>query len=287
MEARAKINLTLEVFGTRADGFHDLRSLVVPVSLADEVTVRPANEVTLRVTEAVAGVAGRIGPAADNLAVRAVQLMQRVSGRTDGVAIDLVKRIPIGSGLGGGSADAAAVLHGLNDLWRLHVPNEELARLAAELGSDVPAQTLGGLTLMEGRGERVTRERTPGPVLHLVLAFPGDFVSTAKVYANVIPQLTNGGQIVDNMRRALSGGDVMAVAAALYNGLSLAAEALCPAIARARAALQAAGALGVSMSGSGSCVFGLARDAADAQRVAKNLVGTGLMALPAHTCPVM
>ena len=108
MEARAKINLTLEVFGTRADGFHDLRSLVVPVSLADEVTVRPANEVTLRVTEAVAGEAGRIGPAADNLAVRAVQLMQRVSGRTDGVAIDLVKRIPIGSGLGGGSADAAA-----------------------------------------------------------------------------------------------------------------------------------------------------------------------------------
>ena len=287
MEARAKINLTLEVFDKRADGFHDLRSLVVPISLADEVTVRSANEVTLRVTEAVSGVADQIGPAANNLAVRAVQLMQRVSGRADGVAIDLVKRIPIGSGLGGGSADAAAVLHGLNALWRLRISDEELARLSAELGSDVPAQTLGGLTLMEGRGERVTRERTPGSVLHLVLAFPGEFVSTAKVYANVIPQLTNGGEIVDNMRHALSGGDAMAVAEALYNGLSPAAEALCPAIARARAALRAAGALGVSMSGSGSCVFGLARDAADAQRVAKNLVGTGLMVLPVHTCPVM
>ena len=287
MEARAKINLTLEVFGKRADGFHDLRSLVVPISLADEITLRPSEEITLRVTEAVSGVADQIGPTANNLAVRAVQLMQRVSGRTDGVAIDLVKRIPIGSGLGGGSADAAAVLHGLNDLWRLHISDEELAHLAAELGSDVPVQTLGGLTLMEGRGERVTRERTPGPILHLVLAFPGDFVSTAKVYANVIPQLTNGGQIVDNMRHALSGGDARTVAAALYNGLTSAAEALCPAIARARAALRAAGALGVSMSGSGSCVFGLARDAADARRVAKNLAGTGLMALPAHTCPVM
>ena len=287
MEARAKINLTLEVFDRRADGYHDLRSLVVPISLADDVTIRPANEVTLRVTEAVSGASDQIGPTANNLAVRAVRLMQRVSGRADGVSIDLVKSIPIGSGLGGGSADAAAVLHGLNDLWRLHIPDEELAGLAAELGSDVPAQTLGGLTLMEGRGERVTRERTPGPVLHLVLAFPGDFVSTAKVYANVIPQLTNGGQIVDNMRHALSGGDARTVVAALYNGLSSAAEALCPAIARARAALRTAGALGVSMSGSGSCVFGLARDAADAQRVAKNLAGAGLMAFPVHTCPVM
>ena len=287
MEARAKINLTLEVFDRRADGYHDLRSLVVPISLADEVTLRPADAVTLRVTEAASGMADWIGPAANNLAVRAAQLMQRVSGRSDGVAIDLVKRIPIGSGLGGGSADAAAVLHGLNELWRLDVPCVELARLSAELGSDVPAQTLGGLVLMEGRGERVTRERTPGPVRHLVLAFPGEFVSTAKVYANVIPQLTNGGQIVDNMRHALSGGDAAAVAAALCNGLSSAAEALCPAIARVRAAVRMAGALGVSMSGSGSCVFGLARDAADARRVAKNLVGMGLTAFPVHTCPVM
>ena len=287
MEARAKINLTLEVFDRRADGYHDLRSLVVPISLADEVILRPAKEVTLRVTEAVSGVADQIGPTADNLAVKAAQLMRRVSGRTDGVAIDLVKRIPIGSGLGGGSADAAAVLHGLNDFWHLDISDEELANLSMELGSDVPAQTLGGLTLMEGRGERVTRESMPGLVLHLVLAFPGEFVSTAKVYANVIPQLTNGGQIVDNMRRALLGGDAEAVAAALYNGLSSAAEALCPEITRARAALRTAGALGVSMSGSGSCVFGLARDAADAQRVAKNLAGIGLTAFPVHTCPVM
>ena len=287
MEARAKINLTLEVFGKRADGFHGLRSLVVPISLADEITLRPSEEITLRVTEAVSGVADQIGATANHLAVRAVRLMQRVSGRTEGVAIDLVKRIPIGSGLGGGSADAAAVLHGLNDLWRLRIPAEDLACLAAELGSDVPVQTLGGLTLMEGRGERVTRERTPGPILHLVLAFPGDFVSTAKVYANVIPQLTNGGQIVDNMRRALSGGDVRTVAAALYNGLSPAAESLCPAIARARAALRAAGALGVSIRVCVIYIFRIARDAADARRVAKNLAGTSLMACPFHTCPVM
>ena len=287
MEARAKINLTLEVFGKRADGYHDIRSLVVPISLADEIALGPSEEIALRVTEAVSGMACRIGPKEDNLVVRAARLLRRVSGRADGVAIDLVKRIPIGSGLGGGSADAAAVLHGLNALWRLDIPCAELTRLSAELGSDVPALMLGGMALMEGRGERVTREAVSGPPLHLVLAFPGAFVSTAEVYAHCVPQLTNGGKILDNMRRALSGGDATAVAAALFNGLASAAEALCPAIAHARAALLAAGALGVSMSGSGSCVFGLVRDAADAQSVAKKLAGAGLTALPAHTCPVM
>ena len=287
MEARAKINLTLEVFGRRADGYHDIRSLVVPISLADEVTLLPSKDISLRVTEAVSGLASRIGPADDNLAIRAARLLRRVSGRTDGVAIDLVKRIPIGSGLGGGSADAAAVLHGLNALWRLDIPCAELARMAVELGSDVPALTLGGMVLMEGRGERVTRETVCGPVLHLVLAFSGAFVSTSQVYAHCVPQLTNGGGIVDNMRHAISGGDLAAVAEALHNGLASAAEAICPEIDKARVALLAAGALGVSMTGSGSCVFGLARDAADAQRVAANLAETGLKAVPACTCPVM
>ena len=140
---------------------------------------------------------------------------------------------------------------------------------------------------MEGRGERVTREAGAAPILHLVLAFPGAFVSTADVYAHCVPQLTNGGQIVDNMRHALLGGDVTAVAAALCNGLTSAAETLCPAIARTRKALLAAGALGVSMSGSGSCVFGLARDAAEALRIAENLSGADMTAVPVHTCPVM
>ena len=286
MLARAKINLTLEILGVRPDGYHDLRSLVVPVSLADELTFRPADEVTLRVQSALPGMTTLLPPPERNLAIRAVRLMQRVSGRGDGLAVELVKRIPVGAGLGGGSADAAAVLNWLNGHWRVGMSRMELAALGAELGSDVPALTLGGTVLMEGRGERVSAE-PPGPALQLVLAFPGVAASTAAVYDRCIPQLTNGGQIVDNMRRALSGGDATAVAAALQNGLAAAAEALHPEIARTREALQAAGALGVAMSGSGSCVFGVVRAEEEARALAQRLARMGIAACPAHTCPVM
>ena len=286
MYARAKVNLTLEILGVRADGYHDIRSIVAPVSLADDVTLEPADDIALSI-HASRGVLEHMGPKEDNLAFRAAQLMRDVAGRRDGVAITLVKNIPVGSGLGGGSADAAAVLNGLNEMWKMGLSREAIADIGADLGSDVPALTLGGTVLMEGRGERVVREH-PCPMMHLVLAFPGVFVSTASVYASCgIALLTNGGQIVDNMRRAFSGGDVTAVAAALHNGLTAAAEALHPEIARAREAMQAAGALGVSMTGSGSCVFGLARDSSHASAIARVISGAGLTARPVHTCPVM
>ena len=286
MEARAKINLTLEVFGVRTDGYHDIRSLVMPISMADEIAFHPADSMALHVESSETVDISQIGPVESNLAFRAASLLKHATGCRKGVLIVLDKRIPIGSGLGGGSADAAAVLNGLNTFWELGVPRVELVRLGAELGSDVPALALGGSVLMEGRGERVASE-PPGPVFHLVLVFSGVPVSTAEIYAHCIPGLTTGGQIVDNMRHALSIGDATAVAAALHNGLADAAEALHPEIAHARAALVAAGALGVSMSGSGSCVFGLAHDAAHAFAMARNLSGSGFDARPVHTCPVM
>ena len=286
MEARAKVNLTLEVLGVRTDGYHDIRSLVMPVSLADEVSFHPSDEITLRVeTPSMRGFR-EIGPVENNLAFRAALLLKRVTGCRKGVSIVLSKRIPVGSGLGGGSADAAAVLNGLNAFWNLGMARSELVRLGAELGSDVPALTIGGAVLMEGRGECVSGV-PGGPPLDMVLAFPGVFTSTAEVYGNCVPQLTNGGQILDNIRRALFGGEASAVAAALYNGLADAAEALHPEIAHVRSALLAAGALGASMSGSGSCVFGLARDVAHASSLARNLSCAGFDACAVRTCPVM
>ena len=286
MDARAKVNLTLEILGVREDGYHEIRSLVMPVSLADEISVRPSDTITLQVDSSALDDASRMGDVEDNLAFRAALLLQRVTGCRKGAAISLCKRIPVGSGLGGGSADAAAVLAALNGLWELGLARSELVRLGAELGSDVPALAMGGVVLMEGRGERVVAEMPCAP-LDMVLVFPGVFTSTAEVYANCVPQLTTGGQILDNMRRALSGGEASAVAAALCNGLTEAAEVLHPEIAHARMALLAAGALGASMSGSGSCVFGLARDAAHASALARELSREGFDARAVRTCPVM
>ena len=270
----------------RTDGYHEIRSLVTPISLADEISFQPSDEVTLSVESPVAEDLSRIGPVESNLAFRAASLLKRVTGCRKGVSMVLSKHIPVGSGLGGGSADAAAVLNGLNAFWDLGVDRNELVRLGAELGSDVPALVMGGITLMEGRGERVTEEPR-FPSFDLVLVFPGIFTSTAKVYKNCVPQLTNGGQILDNMRHALFSGEASAVAAALFNGLTEAAEALHPEIAHARSALLATGALGASMSGSGSCVFGLVRDLTHATALARNLCRAGLDARVAHTCPVM
>lgn len=286
MEARAKVNLTLEVLGVRADGYHELRSLVMPISLSDKVSFASADDISLSCCCADGVDAAHLGAPEQNLVWQAAELMRRRANHSDGVAISLEKHIPIGAGLGGGSADAAATLVGLNDFWGLGLSREALAEEGARLGSDVPALVLGGGVLMEGRGERVMRE-TPAPVLHLVLVLTGVFTSTGKVYAHCVPQLTNGGQIVDNMRRAIQGGDPQAIAAALQNDLAAAAEVLHPEIARARVSLLAAGALGASMTGSGSCVFGVARDAVDAHQIACRLAEKGVTAVPVHTCPVM
>ena len=275
IEAHAKVNFTLEVLGLRPDGYHDLRSVVVPVSLADEVTLEPADEVTLAAD--ASGALGSLAPE-KNLAVQAARLMQRVSGRRDGVAIALAKRIPAGGGLGGGSADAAAVLNGLNELWGLGIPRQELATLGAEIGSDVPALVLGGEVLMEGRGERVSPFTFhPSPVtLHLVLANPGVFCSTPKIFKAFKDPLPNRPEILYNIRLAMQSGDGVAVARALQNDLAATAMRLHPEIEAARRRLETAGCLGASMSGSGATVFGIARDAADAGRIARELEAEGL-----------
>ena len=309
--AYAKVNFTLEVLGVRPDGYHELRSVVVPISLADEVVLEPADEVTLEVV----GCGGRGATALpdigveDNLAMRAARLMRRVSGRKEGVAITLEKRIPVGGGLGGGSADAAAVLNGLNEMWRLGIPKLELAGLGAEIGSDVPALVLGGPVLMEGRGERVTECLVPGAVVpgaelkrtdrhvssapstkhqapstfHLVLANPGVFCPTAEIFKAFADPLPNRPEILYNMRLAMQACDGAAVARALQNDLEATATRLHADIGVARRRLEEAGCLGVSMSGSGATVFGIVHGAAEAECVARKLSEDGLWAVAVET----
>ena len=267
VEANAKVNFSLEVYGRRADGYHELRSVVLPISLSDSLSVEatPDGEIS-----------SDTGYGEKDLAVRAARALRDrcPSAAGKGARVHVVKRIPVGGGLGGGSADAAAVLRALNEAWRLGLSPEALAETGAAVGSDVPAlvlaQHFGSPVLMEGRGERVrlldaaereTLARSwPGD--WMVLANPGVESSTAEVYARCTPRV----------KGPPSGFDA---SAAPVNDLQAAACALHPEIASALAALVVAGANGAMMSGSGSTVFGFASSREDAARIAASMDAVG------------
>lgn len=159
LSAPAKVNLTFEALGRRADGYHEVRTVLHAISLADEIAFAPADELSLAVeppeegafSSAASDLAGD-----DNLVLRAARLLRREAGVKAGAAIRLRKRIPVAAGLGGGSSDAATTLRGLRRLWRLDLDADALRELAAQLGSDVPFFVTGGAALAEGRGERLT-----------------------------------------------------------------------------------------------------------------------------------
>lgn len=253
IEAYAKVNFTLDVYGVRTDGYHALRSVVMPISLSDTITLTPANEISSNTGYD------------DDLCLKAARALDP----TRGVQISVVKRIPAGGGLGGGSADAAAVLRALNKLWGLNMPLSELAEFGAQIGSDVPALVLGGPVLMEGRGEKV--QSLQSPTLNLVVVNPGVHCSTAEVYAACDARSQAQVSPTDCMIDALKGGDLARIATATSNDLQPAAVKLHPEIADALVSLRTAGALGVTMTGSGSCVFGFAPDAKTAERISSEL----------------
>lgn len=241
-EAYAKVNLTLEVLGKRADGFHALRSLVVPITLSDTITVEKADVIS---TDTGYGEKDLCFKAAAALGV--------------GAKISVVKRIPAGGGLGGGSADAAAVLRALNALYGLgHTPGR-LAAIGATFGSDIPALVLAQEhrrpVMMEGRGEIVSLADPVDPA-HLVLVNPGVHSSTPEVFGA--------------FRRSTYPHPA--------NDLQEPALRLHPEIGAALEALAASGADAPMMSGSGATVFGRARDAASAEAIAAKLRSDGLLA---------
>lgn len=176
-QAFAKINLSLEVLGKRADGFHDLVSIMQTVSVCDDLTFAPAEEVTFTCSQPEL-------TRPSNLVVRAANLLRQVGGVSAGCSIHLEKHIPHAAGLGGGSSDAAATLRALVNLWALAVPEDELGRLAAQLGSDVPFFLHRGTALVEGRGERVTPLPDP-PTCWYLLAKPPIQVPTAEIFARL------------------------------------------------------------------------------------------------------
>jgi 4-diphosphocytidyl-2-C-methyl-D-erythritol kinase len=157
--APAKVNLFLDILGKRPDGYHDLRSIVVPISVCDELTFEKTDgpiEVVCEHEGLPVGMDDLLPEPHDNLAVRAAELVKKAAEYTGGARIRIRKSIPIGGGRGGGSADAAATLHGVNTLWGCGLSVERLETMGAALGSDIPALIHGGAVCMEGRGERVS-----------------------------------------------------------------------------------------------------------------------------------
>lgn len=252
VRARAKVNLALEVLGRRGDGYHELLSCLAAIDLADRVTL-----------EAIpAGIelecdAPGLPSSPANLAWRAAELWQRETGVVGGVRIRLEKAIPVAAGLGGGSADAAAVLVGLGHLWRQHLSSAELHRLGTRLGMDVPFFLGPGPALAAGRGEELTPVAFPRSV-PLVVVNPGFPLSTREVYARLQPGDFSSGDAVRELVSALAAGGA-GIAPWLRNGLEPPVAAMWPGLAEIKAALLAAGALGAVMSGSGPTVIGLAR----------------------------
>ncbi|WP_299956275.1 4-(cytidine 5'-diphospho)-2-C-methyl-D-erythritol kinase [uncultured Modestobacter sp.] len=283
--APAKVNVHLGVGPLRPDGFHELQTVFLAVSLFDTVTVRPAEGLSLTVRGE--GSAAGDGPAsvpADrrNLVWQAAELLARHAGVTADAHLEVDKSIPAAAGLAGGSADAAATLVALDALWGTRATRGDLARLAAQLGSDVPFSLLGGVALGTGRGEQLS------PVLarrrwDWVLGIAGEGLSTPTVYAELDAlradgSLPDGADLIspEPVIAALRSGPAEALAAALDNDLQAPALRLRPELRHALAAATGAGAPAALVSGSGPTVAALAADEDDAVRLAAELAGAGV-----------
>ncbi len=265
VQAPAKINLTLEILGKRPDGYHDLRSLVVPVSLYDTLTLTPTAGGAIDVSCVVVGLPGEnqvLLPAPeDNLAARAARLLRDKTGYCGGVKIEIQKEIPIGGGMGGGSADAAGTLVGLNRLWQTALTVDQLMELGASLGSDIPAMVYGKPVCMEGRGEKVRPISCHWPVgtqWWIVVVNPGFNIPTRDIYRRFRTGLTSSQETFINACFALERGEVKLAAASLQNSLEAVVFNKYPLLSMVAERLKSAGALGVLLSGSGASIFAVA-----------------------------
>ena len=276
VRAPSKVNLHLGVGDLRSDGYHELTTVFQALSLADDVRISPGG--SLAVTVQGEG-AAQVPTDRTNLVWQAAVRLGHLAGRAPLVEIAIEKGIPVAGGMAGGSADAAATLVGLNELWNLEMSRDELAAVAAELGSDVPFALHGGTALGRGRGEQLL------PVLsrntfHWVLALAKDGLSTPRVFGE-LDRLREQGEPPrlgdpQELLQALASGDATQLAPLLGNDMQAAALSLNPALRRTLRAGVEAGALAGMVSGSGpTCAFLCGSEAA-AVSVSAELAGAGV-----------
>ena len=265
IQAFAKINWSLDITGVRDDGYHLMDMLMQPVSLADEIT--------LELSGALSITTGGYPPSrADetNLAWRAAAALKEAVGYPGGVSIHVHKSIPIGAGMGGGSADAAAVLFGLNRLWKTGLTSEELEHIGISLGADVPFALRGGLSRTRGIGE-ILENYDYKYNYWLVVVQPCAGLSTGKVFSLWKEEAQTVRPSTDNALNALESGDFPKLCESIGNVLQPVACRLRPEIEKACSALMNEGASVARMTGSGSAVFGVFRNAAAAEKAYRAL----------------
>ena len=267
-KAPAKINLLLDVLQKREDGFHEVEMIMTMVDLADRLEL----EELPRDTIIISSQAGYIPLDEKNLAFQAARLIKERYDVRKGVYIHLDKKIPVAAGLAGGSSDAAAALRGLNRLWQLNIAEDELCRLGAELGSDVPFCVTGGTAIARGRGEKLERISNP-PQCWVVLAKPPINVSTADVYGKLRANELKNHPSTADMVSAIERGSFSDICNGLGNVLENVTLDLYPEVLQLKESMQKLGADGVLMSGSGPTVFGLVSKEAKLPRIYNGLRG--------------
>ena len=282
INANAKINLWLDVCAKRANGYHDIVSVMSEVSLHDTLTATRTDgcAIVLKTDKGL--------PTDErNLAVRAAKAYFAKTGEPFGVELTLAKSIPMQAGLGGGSADAAATLKAINTLDGERFSREELAAIGAKVGADVPFCVMGGTALCRGIGEEITPLKSALRAA-LVVAIMGEGVSTPTAFSALDERFENyvdytADKRPDALVSALQNGDISSTVGALFNRFEEVVEPVRPAVSTLKTALLENGALGAQMSGSGPAVFGIFADLATAETAAKALESLGARAFACET----
>jgi len=279
MLAPAKLNLTLEVLAKRRDGFHEIRSVIQTINLCDSISFQLSQDIEFRCDE----------PSwipEESLASKATNLVQETSRCSKGAVIEISKRIPLISGLGGDSSDAAAILRGLNRLWELGLSQEELLKLASRLGSDVAFFLHGGTALVEGRGEIVT-PLPPLPhmwVILMVPPVPGMKGKTKRLYDSLKDSHYTAGQITKRLVEELKAGRECEQSH-LFNTFENVAFAQFSGLSVYRSHIIKAGATDIHLAGSGPALFTLLKDRTQAEELHTRLQRQNLESYLIDTLP--
>jgi len=270
ISANCKINLHLKITGRRPDGYHDIETIFQEIALADELVIEAAPDGVLDFSAAGVEITG----CDENICQKAARLLNEAAGTSHGCRIRLFKNIPLGAGLGGGSADAAAVLKGLNEIWGLQLSYQELEKIAVKLGADVPFFIRGGAAAAAGIGEMLTPMR---PLLRngwLAIVNPGLHVHTGNAYKNIKYDLTNyktGRIFATVLENDLAVEELDTLLENDFEGYVFTVH---PEVGRIKQALSRAGASFSRMSGSGSTVFGYFQDRNQAEVALEQFAGS-------------
>ena len=279
LRAPAKINLSFEVLSRRSDGYHEVRTVMQAVDLADELELEEAPAISLTVEPRGAA------PAEDNLVLRAAELLLGASGVSRGASLTLRKRVPVAAGLGGASSDAAAALLGLRRLWALDVSPATLRKLAGRLGSDVPFFLSGGTALATGRGDRLTPLPQPVERFAVIASPPGpaEEGKTARMYALLTPRGYSDGGPTAEVARRIGAGEPMGEVP--FNAFEAVAVQGSPSHDALCTRFREAGAHRALLCGAGPSMFALAGDEETARAIRDRVAGDGYRAYVARLLP--